>query len=95
MELLWQGLTEAIQLLIQRDPLVVSAAWRSLWISFVAVSFSGAVGITVGTLLARGIEALEEAKRYGHNRTFLYQGKYPAPIAPPELDIVAGEVQVG
>jgi tungstate transport system permease protein len=53
MQLLWDGLTEAIQLLLERDPLVIGAAWRSLWISVVAVCFAGAVGIAIGSLLAR------------------------------------------
>lgn len=30
---------------------------------------------------------LEEAKRYGGNRTFLYDGVSPAPVVPPELDL--------
>ncbi len=53
MQILWDGLTEAIRLLAACDPLVMGAAWRSLWISLVAVGVAGAVGITVGSLLAR------------------------------------------
>jgi tungstate transport system permease protein len=53
MQLLWDGVTEAIQLLVRRDPLVMSAAWRSLWISTVAVCMAGALGVAVGSLLAR------------------------------------------
>ncbi len=53
MQLFWDGLTEAIQLLVQRDPLVLAAAWRSLWISTVAVCLAGGMGIAIGSLLAR------------------------------------------
>ena len=53
MELLWDGLTGALQLLRDRDPLVVGAAWRSLWISGLAVVLAGCVGIPLGSLLAQ------------------------------------------
>ncbi len=53
MQLLWEGLVESFRLLIQRDPLVVGAAWRSLWISTVAVSVAAVLGIAIGSLLAR------------------------------------------
>ncbi len=53
MELLWDGLTGAVQLLIARDPLVASAAWRSAWISLVAVGLAWLVGVPTGSLLAR------------------------------------------
>ena len=32
-------------------------------------------------------ETLDEAKRYGGNRTFLYDGISPAPVVPPELNV--------
>lgn len=32
-------------------------------------------------------ETLEEAKRYGGNRTFMHDGTSPAPVVPPELNI--------
>jgi hypothetical protein len=32
-------------------------------------------------------ETLEEAKRYGGNRTFMYDGTSPTPVVPPELNI--------
>ncbi len=53
MELLLNGLTEAIRLLVACDPLVIDAAWRSLWISVVAVGIAGVLGVVVGSLLAR------------------------------------------
>ena len=37
MQLLWEGLIGAFQLLVDRDPLVLDAAWRSLWVSVAAV----------------------------------------------------------
>ena len=42
---------------------------------------------TAATLLARAEDALREAKRYGRNRTFLYEGKYPTPVVPPNFSI--------
>ncbi|MEX0643173.1 MAG: hypothetical protein WD468_10760, partial [Pirellulales bacterium] len=34
-------------------------------------------------------ETLEEAKRYGGNRTFMHDGTSPTPVVPPELNIAA------
>ncbi|NIP86546.1 MAG: ABC transporter permease subunit [Planctomycetales bacterium] len=53
MRLLWNGLTDACQLLLDRDPLVLHAAWRSLWISATAVALAALLGIAAGSLLAR------------------------------------------
>ena len=53
MELLWIGLTDAVQMLIDRDPLVISAGWRSLWISITAVGIASVPGVTIGSVLAR------------------------------------------
>ena len=53
MQLLWDGLTAAIQLIVEGDPLVLDAAWRSLWVSVVAVWLAGVCGIAIGSLLAR------------------------------------------
>ena len=39
------------------------------------------------TLFARGSVAIQEAKRYGQNRTFLHDGKYPTPVLPPDFGI--------
>ncbi len=52
MALIWTGLREAFHLLITFDPLVMSAAWRSLWISSLAVALASAIGLTFGTTLA-------------------------------------------
>jgi hypothetical protein len=38
-------------------------------------------------MLLRAEAALREAKRYGHNRTFVHEGKFPIPVVPPELTI--------
>lgn len=53
MQLLWEGISEAIRLLGSFDPLVYQAAWRSLWISCTAVGIGGALGIAIGSVLAR------------------------------------------
>lgn len=47
---------------------------------------------TTPTLLARAEAALGEAKRYGRNRTFLHEGKYPTPVAPPSFSLETREI---
>ncbi len=42
---------------------------------------------TSQTLFARMEATLQEAKRYGRNRTFLHEGKYPAPVVPPNFTL--------
>jgi len=42
---------------------------------------------TSDTLYTRAEATLHEAKRYGRNRTFLHDGKYPTPVVPPNLTL--------
>ncbi len=49
---------------------------------------------TLTTLLERVEATLLEAKRYGRNRTFLHDGKFPAPVVPPVLPAVARTLTV-
>lgn len=42
---------------------------------------------TPDTILARAEATLMEAKRYGRNRTFLHEGKYPTPVVPPKFSL--------
>jgi diguanylate cyclase (GGDEF)-like protein len=42
---------------------------------------------TPETLYARAEATLHEAKRYGRNRTFFYEGKYPTPVVPPNFSL--------
>ncbi len=49
---------------------------------------------TSESLFARCNATLQEAKRYGRNRTFMHEGKYPAPIVPPSLEIPPREIQI-
>jgi diguanylate cyclase (GGDEF)-like protein len=42
---------------------------------------------TAASMFARTEAALHEAKRYGRNRTFLYEGKYPTPVVPPNFSL--------
>jgi len=53
MDLLLDGLGEAWRLLVGLDPDVMRAAWRSVWISSLAVSLAAGVGIPFGLVLAR------------------------------------------
>jgi diguanylate cyclase (GGDEF)-like protein len=42
---------------------------------------------TAASLCQRADAALREAKRYGRNRTFLYEGEYPTPVVPPSFSL--------
>lgn len=53
MQFLWDGMAGAWQLLVERDPLVLAAAWRSLWISGLSVAFACLLGVPIGSLLAQ------------------------------------------
>ena len=53
MELILEGFAEAFRLLITFDPDVFDAAFRSLWISMLAVSLATIIGLPIGVLLAR------------------------------------------
>jgi diguanylate cyclase (GGDEF)-like protein len=46
------------------------------------------------SVLVRAESALREAKRYGHNRTFLHDGKYPTPVVPAAMQIEALHIAV-
>ncbi len=49
---------------------------------------------TTDTLIARAETTLTEAKRYGHNRTFLHEGKHPTPVVPPNFSLVEKHINV-
>lgn len=53
MELIWQGLREAIQLVVSGDPLILGAALRTIWISCLAVLLATVLGVPIGVGLAR------------------------------------------
>jgi tungstate transport system permease protein len=52
MELIWEGMKEALRLLLRGDPEVLAIAWLSLRISLLATAASLLVGVPLGTLLA-------------------------------------------
>ncbi len=53
MDLIWDGLTEAVRLVVGGDSQVLSAAGRSVWISSLAVALATAAGLPAGMALAR------------------------------------------
>ncbi|MBM83551.1 MAG: ABC transporter permease [Planctomycetaceae bacterium] len=53
MQLIWQGILDAIQLAAAGDRLVLAAAWRSFWISSLAVLTAALIGMPLGSFLAR------------------------------------------
>ncbi len=52
MELIWEGIKQAIWLLLNGDPEVLGITWLSLRVSAVATGVSLLVGIPLGTLIA-------------------------------------------
>ncbi len=44
-------------------------------------------GDTISSILDRLENTLQEAKRYGRNRTFFHDGKFPTPVVPPILSL--------
>jgi len=63
------------------------------------ITVSGAVAEatpedTSGSLLSRLDVTLQEAKRYGRNRTFVYEGRYPTPVVPPNFTLEEKEVSL-
>lgn len=46
------------------------------------------------SLFERTEATLREAKRYGRNRTFLHEGKYPAPVIPPNFSLEERELTI-
>jgi tungstate transport system permease protein len=52
MDLIWDGFKEALHLVVDCDPLVMSAAWRSVWISSLAVALATVAGLPLGIALA-------------------------------------------
>jgi tungstate transport system permease protein len=53
MELILEGFSDAWRMIVSGEPLVFSAAWRSLWISSTAVALAMLIGLPLGTWLAR------------------------------------------
>ncbi|MCG8449350.1 MAG: ABC transporter permease [Pirellulales bacterium] len=52
MQLIWEGLQQAAQLILAGDALVFAAAWRSIWISTLAVTLATLCGLPLGMWLA-------------------------------------------
>lgn len=53
MSYLWDGFQAAIGMLVRRDPEVIDAAVRSIWISSLAVAIAALIGIPLGWFLIR------------------------------------------
>ncbi len=43
---------------------------------------------TQETLYARAIGSIQEAKRYGRNRSCIHEGERPIPVVPPNFDLI-------
>lgn len=53
MQLLWEGLREALEMIFSGEPMIFAAAWRSVWISTLAVTLATLIGLPIGIFLAR------------------------------------------
>lgn len=53
MQLIWDGLREAIHLISAGDPLILAATLRTVCISSLAVAMATLIGVPIGILLAR------------------------------------------
>ena len=53
MDYLVEGLSDAIRAMVERDPVILAAAWRSVWISSLAVLIASLGGLPFGCWLAR------------------------------------------
>jgi tungstate transport system permease protein len=94
--MLWEGVVEAARLLASREPLVLDAAWRSLWVSSLAVLAAAVIGLPLGILLARrrfrGRDTLVLAARAGMAMPTVFLGvvgyallSRRGPLGPAEL----------
>lgn len=105
MELLWEGIVEAARLIVGLDPLVMDAAWRSLWVSALAILAAALIGLPLGTLLARvdfwGRGALVLAARLGMSMPTVFIGivgyalfSRRGPLGPLEMLYTPGAIVV-
>ncbi len=49
---------------------------------------------TTASMIERLESTIQEAIRYGRNRTFLFEGEYPTPVVPPELSIETQQIDI-
>ena len=106
MDLLWNGLKEAVYLVFTFDALVMSAAWRSVWISSLAILLATVVGLPLGTALAlakfRGNRLLVMIFRAGMAVPTVFIGvvcyamfSRRGPLGPLELLYAPGAIVIG
>ncbi|MGI9428835.1 MAG: ABC transporter permease [Bythopirellula sp.] len=53
MQLIWEGIQEAIRLVFSGDAMILAAAARTIWISTIAVTLATLLGVPIGIGLAR------------------------------------------
>lgn len=49
---------------------------------------------TLASLFTRADVVIQEAKRYGRNRTFIYEGEYPTPVVPPNFPLEERSIEL-
>ena len=53
MQLIWEGLRQAVELVLTGDQMIFSAAGRTIWVSACAVGLATLIGLPLGIALAR------------------------------------------
>ena len=76
---------ERIRQTVAAAVMLVGDHEEKLTVSCAAAEF--AAEASPETLLEHALAALAEAKRYGHNRTFISEGKHATPVVPPSLEV--------
>ena len=87
------GVAERIRQMIEATPIDYHKRRIRLTISCAVVA--AAAQETPASLCDRADAALSDAKRYGRNKTFSYDGDYAAPVAAPNLTLAATPVEAG
>ena len=64
MELVWQGLIKAIEMLIQLDPEILSITWLTLSVALSSILISVVIGLPIGVLLGLTIFTREKNTRH-------------------------------
>ena len=78
-------MAERIRQTVAAAVMLVGDHEEKLTVSCAAAEF--AAEASPETLLEHALAALAEAKRYGHNRTFISEGKHATPVVPPSLEV--------
>jgi PleD family two-component response regulator len=90
-----QQVTRRAEELRQRVATTEFVADSQTYQTTVTCALAEVAGERVGPRLFEFLqEGLDEAKRYGGNRTFMHDGKSPTPVVPAELSVAAQQLAI-